>query len=244
MADSGTTPPAFKVIGTRPVRPDGVDKVTGRAKYGADYTFPGMLHGKVLRSPHAHARIKSINCDKALARPGVFAVITGADFPEVASKSQEGGEGAVNPRFIAMNVIARDKVLYEGHVVAAIAASDRHTAEEALALIEVEYEPLPPVLQVEAAMRADAPILHEDLRNKEDGPDKQTNIANHLKFNRGDPVEGFAAADYVIEREFENVTERNRRPENMFFPDTKATESSYSFGKLPSMPRRFLSAQP
>ncbi len=128
--------PSFRVIGTRPIRHDGVDKVTGRAKYGADYAFPGMLHGKVLRSPHAHALIKSINYQKALALPGVVAVVTAADLPEVASKTEQVGEGAVNTRYLAMNILARDKVLYDGHAVAAIAASDRHTAEEALRLIE------------------------------------------------------------------------------------------------------------
>ena len=82
MADSNSAGNnGFKVIGTRPIRHDGFDKVTGRAKYGADYVLPGMLHGKVLRSPHAHARIKSIDCEKALKLPGVFAVVTGADFP-------------------------------------------------------------------------------------------------------------------------------------------------------------------
>ena len=205
MSDSGNTRQAFKVIGTRPIRPDGVDKVTGRAKYGADYTFPGMLQGKVLRSPHAHARIKSINCEKALAHPGVFAVVTGADFPDIAAKSQEGGEGPVNPRFLSMNIMARDKVLYEGHAVAAVAAVDRNTAEEAAALIEIDYEPLPAAMTVTVAMASDAPILHEDLRNKEDGPDKRTNVANHLKFTRGNLSEGFALADYVIEREFDTA---------------------------------------
>src|ERR1700730_14871402 len=90
----------FKVIGTRPIRHDGFDKVTGRAKYGADYALPGMLHGKILRSPHAHARIKKINTAEALNVPGVFAVITGADLPEVASKTEQIGEGAVNAHYV------------------------------------------------------------------------------------------------------------------------------------------------
>src|SRR5580700_10650900 len=102
---ASTTTGNFKVIGTRPIRHDGVDKVTGRAKYGADYTFPGMLHGKVLRSPHAHARIKSINFDKALELPGVLAIVTGADLPEVASKTEQVGEGAVNTRYLSMNIL-------------------------------------------------------------------------------------------------------------------------------------------
>jgi xanthine dehydrogenase molybdenum-binding subunit len=202
MADTPTESSTFKVIGTRPLRHDGFDKVTGRAKYGADYAFPGMLHGKVLRSPHAHALIKSINFAKALELPGVFSVVTGADLPDLASKTEQVGEGAVNARYLSMNILARDKVLYDGHAVAAVAASDRHTAEEALRLIEVEYEVLPPVLRVDEAMKPDAPILLPELRNKEEGPDTQTNVANHLQFSRGNLDDGFKAADYVIEREF------------------------------------------
>jgi xanthine dehydrogenase molybdenum-binding subunit len=197
--------PKFRVIGTRPIRHDGPDKVTGRAKYGADYTLPGMLHGKILRSPHAHARIKKINFVEALDVPGVFAIVTGADLSEVASKNEMVGEGAVNPHYLSMNILARDKVLYDGHAVAAIAASDRHTAEEALGLIEIEYEVLPPVMKVDEAMRDDAPIILEDLRSKEGGSDKQTNVANHLQFKRGDIDEGFKAADYIIEREFDTA---------------------------------------
>ena len=94
----------FKVIGTRPIRHDGVDKVTGRAKYGADYSFPNMLHGKVLRSPHAHARIKSINVAKALAVPGVKAVLTGKDFPELPNRMEALGEIPFNPYHCAHNV--------------------------------------------------------------------------------------------------------------------------------------------
>jgi xanthine dehydrogenase molybdenum-binding subunit len=193
---------SFRVIGTRPIRHDGIDKVTGRAKYGADYAFPGMLHGKVLRSPHAHARIKSINTAKAASLPGVAAVITGADLPDIASKTENLGEGAVNSRYVSLNVLARDKVLYDGHAVAAVAASSVHIADEALKLIDVEYEVLPSAMTVDAAMKPAAPIILEELRNKEEGPDKQTNVANHIRFTRGNLSEGFAAADIVVEREF------------------------------------------
>jgi CO/xanthine dehydrogenase Mo-binding subunit len=191
----------FSVIGTRPVRPDGVDKVTGRAKYGADYSFPGMLYGKVLRSPHAHARIKSINFDKALKLPGVKAVVVGKDLPELESKIEFIGEIALNPYYLAHNVLARDKVLYNGHAVAALAATSPHIAEQALELIEVEYEVLPPVLDVLEAMKPGAPILHPELRNKEE-PDQPTNVASRTQFKRGDLAAGFKAADYIVEREF------------------------------------------
>ena len=191
----------FKVIGTRPIRHDGVDKVTGRAKYGADYSFPNMLHGKVLRSPHAHARIKSINIDKALALPGVRAIITGAELPQLPNRKEAIGEIVFNPRDCAHNVLARDKVLYHAHAVAAVAATSLHIAEEAVELIEVEYEPLPAVMTVEQAMAPDAPIIDPDLRTPESG-DLPTNIASHIQFKRGDLQAGFRAADFIVEREF------------------------------------------
>jgi xanthine dehydrogenase molybdenum-binding subunit len=198
---ASTTNGNFKVIGTRPIRPDGEDKVTGRAKYGADYTFPGMLHGKVLRSPHAHANIKSIKFDKALKLAGVKAIVTCKDLPQAENKQEQSGEMTINPMYLSMNILAHDKVLYDGHAIAAVAATSPHIAEEAIRLIEVEYEVLPPVMTVDVAMKPGAPILLKDLRNKEDG-DKQTNVAQHYQFKRGDVAAGFKSADYVVEREF------------------------------------------
>ena len=153
MAASTTEGPAYKVIGTRPIRHDGADKVTGRAKYGADYAFPGMLFGKVLRSPHAHARIKSIKIDKALRaarREG-----SGDRRRSAGTRRQvaAAGEQVVNLHQLSMNILARDKVLYDGHAIAAVAATSSHIAEEALRLIDVDYEVLPPVMTVEAAMK-------------------------------------------------------------------------------------------
>jgi xanthine dehydrogenase molybdenum-binding subunit len=198
-------PQKFKVIGTRPIRPDGVDKVTGRAKYGADYAFPGMLHGKVLRSPHAHALIKSIKVDKALKLPGVKAIVTAADLGSLPeSKTERVGEAAMNPRHLALNVLAHEKVLYDGHAVAAVAATSPHIAEEALRLIEVDYEVLSPVMTVERAMEPDAPILLPELRNPESG-DKPTNIAAHTPIKKGDPEAGFKSADFIVEREFKTA---------------------------------------
>src|ERR687885_2331166 len=198
----------YKVIGTRPIRPDGADKVTGRAVYGGDMRLTGMLHGKVLRSPHAHARIKSINTAKAEALPGVKAVITAQDFPAAEDRMANLGEMAVNVKFLSNNVIAADKVLYKGHAVAAVAAMSPHIAEEALGLIEVEYEVLPPVLHVLDAMKDEAPLLHETMTTTELGQktDKRSNIANHLRFVLGDPAQGFREADVVIEREFDTAT--------------------------------------
>jgi CO/xanthine dehydrogenase Mo-binding subunit len=199
-----TTNGKYKVIGTRPIRHDGADKVTGRAKYGADYTFPGMLHGKVLRSPHAHAIIKSINYDKALKIPGVKAIITHKDLPSVADKLEQAGEMAINPHHLSLNILAHDRALYDGHAIAAVAAINGHIAEEAVRAIEVEYEVLPPVITVDDAMKPGATILHASLRNQEEG-DKQTNVAQHYQFKRGDVEAGFKSADYIVEREFKTA---------------------------------------
>src|SRR5882762_6761316 len=114
---------ALRLVGTRPIRPDGVDKVTGRANFGADMAMPGMLWGKVKRSPHAHARILSVNTDKAMALPGVKAVVARADFPGVPPDRAFIGEAPANLRDLSRNVMADGKVLYEGHSVAAVAAT-------------------------------------------------------------------------------------------------------------------------
>ena len=193
----------FKVIGTRPIRHDGVDKVTGRAQYGADISLAGLLHGKVLRSPHAHARIKSIDTAAAKAVPGVKAVLTAQDFPEIGPGMAAMGELPINPQHQSLNCIARDKVLYDGHVVAAVAALSPHIAEEAAKLIKVEYEVLPHVQSVVEAMDDTAPILIPGLGKGEDGEPTDTNVANHIQFARGDLAAGFAAAEVVIEREFD-----------------------------------------
>lgn len=195
----------FKVIGTRPIRHDGVDKVTGRARYGADITLPGMLHAKVLRSPHAHARIKSIDTSAAQALPGVKAVITGNDLPDLAAGAQQMGEMVINPRYLSLNILAKDKALYNGHAIAAVAATSPHIAEEALNLIKVEYEVLSPVLHVNKAMATGATILLPELRTSGDPEkkDEETNVANHVRFARGDLEAGFKAADAIVEHEFD-----------------------------------------
>ena len=198
----------YKVVGTRPIRHDGVDKVTGRALYGADFHAVGLLHGRVLRSPHAHARIKSIDTSRAEAHPGVRAVVTAKDFPDVEDKIADLGEGAANVKDLQDNVFAGEKVLYKGHQVAAVAAIDPHTAEEALELIDVEYEVLPPVIKVLDAMKDDAPLLHEDMRTDEMGEksDKPSNVASHFQHKQGDLDKGFAEADIVVEHDYTTET--------------------------------------
>lgn len=198
----------YRIIGTRPDRYDATDKVTGHAQYGADIRLPNMLYGKVLRSPHAHAIIRSIDTSAAEALPGVKAVITAADLPDVADKVLDLGEGATNLRYQSNNILAKDKVLYFGHAVAAVCATNGHIAEEALALIKVDYEVLPPVLDVHTAMKDDAPILHPDMRTDELGQkgDRPSNIASHLQHKQGDIEQGFREATIIVEREIESAT--------------------------------------
>ncbi|MDP6699389.1 MAG: xanthine dehydrogenase family protein molybdopterin-binding subunit [Candidatus Latescibacteria bacterium] len=198
----------YKVIGTRPIRHDGVDKVTGRAVYGGDTRLPGLLYGQVLRSPHAPARIKSIDTSRAAALPGVKAIITGKDFPDAGDQIVDLGEGPARLKYIRDNVLATDKALYSGHPVAAVCATSLHIAEEALDLIEIEYEVLDAVLDVREAMQEGAPQLHDDMTTQEFGEDtgKKSNLATHFQHKLGDPDKAFAAADVVIEREFHTAT--------------------------------------
>jgi xanthine dehydrogenase molybdenum-binding subunit len=199
--------PQYKVIGTRPVRHDGVDKVTGRALYGNDIHLPGTLYGKFVRSPHAHAQIISIDTSEAEKYPGVTAVVTAKDLEEAEDKMQEMGEEVSNLKWLSDNILARDKVLYHGHPVAAVAAVNAHVAEEAAKLIKVEYEPLLPVLDCKEAMEADAPILHPSLRTDEMGKqgESATNVAAHMQHKRGDLEKGFAEAAVIVEREFKTA---------------------------------------
>ena len=208
----------YKVVGTRPIRHDGADKVTGQAKYGADIILPGLLHGKILRSPHAHARIKSIDTSKAEAAPGIHAVVTSADWEQPTGKVEDLAEGSIhNLRFMSNNILAYGKVLYKGHAVAAVAAANPHQAEEALALIEVDYEVLTPVHNFKEAMMEGAPLLHERLETLSDPglraggykSDEDTamgsNVANHFEFRVGDVEKGFQEADVIVEKETNTV---------------------------------------
>jgi CO/xanthine dehydrogenase Mo-binding subunit len=194
----------YKVIGTRPIRHDGVDKVTGRALYGADIQLPGLLHGKVLRSPHAHAVIKSIDTSKAEAHPEVRAVATAGDLASTEPVPRYN----IFPLGVIQNILALDKVLYRGHAVAALAATSAHAAEEALSLIEVEYEPLPSAMNLDEAMRPGAPVLHEHWTTDELGNEVSggTNVASLEQHIFGDVEKGFKAADLVLERKYRTKT--------------------------------------
>ena len=203
---SRETAKQFKWVGTRPVRPDGVPKVTGVAQYGADLVMPGMLVGRILRSPHAHARIRSIDTSKAAKLPGVKAIVTSADFPE--QKFEYVGPERVAQNFWHMtrNIMAREKVLYEGHAVAAVAAASKSIADEALSLIAVDYEVLPHVIDVDEAMKPDAPLLFPDMITRGiEPPPKPSNVAKRNIFKLGDVEAGFATADEIVEMSFKTA---------------------------------------
>ncbi|MDX8492292.1 xanthine dehydrogenase family protein molybdopterin-binding subunit [Mesorhizobium sp. VK22B] len=187
----------FSSVGTRPIRPDGVDKVTGRARYGADFNMAGQLVGRVLRSPHAHAVIRKIDTSKAEKLAGVKAVITAADLPDLTD-----GDTAMYD--ILDNSMARKKALYDGHAVAAVAAVDARTARQALKLIEVDYEVLPHVTDVDEAMKHHAPLINDAIFTEglEEKPVKPSNVTKLTQYGHGDIHDGFAKADFVIERSF------------------------------------------
>ncbi len=186
----------LKVVGTRPIRHDGLDKVTGRAVYGADVRLAGLIHGAYARSPHSHARILRIDTSAAERLPGVLAVMTAAEMPGA------GEERPFGARMASDRLMATDKVVFRGHPVAAVAAVERNTAHEAARLIEVDYETLPPVLNIRDAMAPDAPVIHDDLVGDDLGePVRNTNVSTHLSYELGDVDEGFAAATTVVERE-------------------------------------------
>src|SRR6201992_4477388 len=198
--------PNNKWIGQRPIRPHGMDTVTGRAHFAADTNMPGMIWGKVLRSPHPHARIKSINTKKAEALPGVKAVVTAKDIVDFPIDKGAVMLGIEDMRWGGRNVMAREKVLFPGHPVAAVAATSEAIAAEACKLIEVDYEVLPFAIEIDDALKDNAPILHE--WNKFDG--KPSNIMGKLEVKKGDIAEGFPKADVVIEREFTTRTVHQR----------------------------------
>lgn len=193
--DPSFTNQAFKVIGTRVARPDGIDKVTGRARYGADASAAGQLVGMILRSPHAHAEIRSIDTSKAEKIAGVKAIITSADLPDKVNGKRDMLD-------ILENCMARGRALYDGHAVAAVAAIDAETAKKALKAIKVDYKILPHVTDVDAAMQDGAPIVQSWVRTAGGDANKTTNVAQVSQFGHGNIEEGFAEADVIIERSF------------------------------------------
>jgi len=185
------------VIGAAVGRVEGADKVSGQATYGADVHFPDTLWGKILRSPYPHARIVRIDTTKAWQVPGVKAIVTGKDEPE----HYQGKSIRDIP------VLCWDKVRYIGDKVAAVAAESRDTAEEAINLIDVEYEELPAVFDVIEAMKPGAPVLHDNAPAYDGAPKEimaaaGTNVVNKLTFGKGDIEKGFAEADLVLEHTF------------------------------------------
>ncbi len=202
LGKSGSTgSEEYKWVGHRPVRPDGADKVTGRARFAADYNLPGQLWATVKRSPHPHANILKIDTSRAEAVKGVHAIITGKDF---RGYDPEAEKLPTMLRYTIQNVMAHHKVLYEGHPVAAVAATDMKTARIAADLIEIEYEILPHVIDVDDAMKPDAPLLHKTLRTAgiKPRPEEPSNISLRIERASGDIEKGFAESDIVVERVF------------------------------------------
>ena len=187
-----------KWIGKRTPRPDGADKVTGRAAYAADTTMPGMIWGKVLRSPHPHARIKSIDTSNAEKLPGVRAVATSKDIVDFPIEKGPVMLGIQDMRWMCRNVMAREKALFHGHPVAAVAADSQAIAAEACKLIKVDYEVLPWVIDVDEAKADGAPILHGHVKFG----DKPSNISEVQEVKLGDVEAGFKDAEVVVERTF------------------------------------------
>ena len=178
----------LQVVSHGVTRYDGPDKVTGRAKYTADLQLPGMVYGKILGSPIAHGLIRGIDTSRARALPGVLAVITGEDVPDTLY--------GVSPARYDEHVLAKDRVRYVGDEVAAVVALDEDTAEQALALIEVEYIELPAVFTPEEAVAPDAPLLHPDVLRY------AGNINTTVEWDFGDIEKGFEEADIICEERF------------------------------------------
>ena len=187
-----------KYVGKGPARIDSIEKVAGEATYVGDMVLPGMLYAKVKASPHASARIKSIDTSKALALPGVRAVVTGEEL-----------DYRVGLYVVDKYILAKGFVRYQGEGVAAVAADTEEIARAALDLIEVDYEVLPPVLDVKSALEPDAPLVHPDLGDYEYieavfSPQPGTNIVHNQKIRKGDIEKGFEEADLIVEREYTN----------------------------------------
>jgi len=193
----------YRVIGSRPVRHDGFDKVTGRAIYGADVKLPGLIWGALARSPHAHAIVKSIDTSEAEKTPGVLGVITSKDMPETEDKMIDLGEGDENPRWTSNRLMASTKVIYRGHPVAAVAAADRYVAEEAAKKVKVEYEILPVHNDVDSALANQAEIIIDGMVGNDLGEEvKNTNMATHERYDFGDVNKAFKDAAYIEENTY------------------------------------------
>lgn len=186
----------YDYVGKGIERLDGIQKVTGEAQYVTDLKFPGMLYGQIKTSPYAHALIKSIDTTKALSLPGVKAVLTGAEAYQ-----------RLGLYMVDRPILAVDKVRYFGEAVVAVAAIDMDTADKAIELIEVEYELLEVVQDVEEAIKPGATLVHEHIEDYKwienvFSPEVGTNIANHFKLRKGNIEKGFEEADLIIENKF------------------------------------------
>jgi len=215
----------YSVVGKRLPRVDALEKVTGEAVFSVDVSLPNMIHGKVLRSPHAHASVVRLDVTKARTLDGVMAVVIASDVPGYINRGELS--------FAQLPHLARDKVVYAGQPVAAVAAVSVEIAEKALDLIEVDYEELPPVLDPLEAMQPSSPLVHDILRtniitdSQPDRDDKRSNVAYHFKINKGDLEAGFNEADIVLEN-----TYRTQKVNHGFIEPFAAVASVDKGGKV------------
>ena len=210
MASNSDSPKATRIVGKGVQRVDGAERVMGTAQYGADLSLPGTFHAKIKRSPYANAKINKINVEKAMAIPGVVAIVTSKDFPEIELSDQVvGGEITMTPRDQRRMQLAEETVFYHGQAIAAVAATSLEIAESAVENIEIEYEVLEPVVNVEEAVKESSPLVHDDLYTWEFAgslSDKPSNIARRVELSRGDHIEAFKNSDLIVERRFEGGT--------------------------------------
>ena len=210
MVSKGDPPKTTRIVGKGVQRIDGAERVMGTAQYGADLSLPGTFHAKIKRSPYANAKINKINVEKAMAIPGVVAIVTSKDFPEIELSDQVvGGEITMTPRDQRRMQLAEETVFYHGQAIAAVAATTLEIAESAVENIDIEYEVLEPVVKVEEAVKESSPLVHDDLYTWEFAgslSDKPSNIARRVELSRGDHIEAFKNSDLIVERRFEGGT--------------------------------------
>jgi len=198
----------FFTIGNRPIRHDGVDKVTGKAKYGSDIEFSGMLYGKILRSPHAHAIIENIDYSKAIEHPEFKALVTHQDLLITQSSDKTNNSTQVSTKLLDENILAKNKVFYVGHPILAVASSNTHYAQEILDLVQIKYTVLQPITNINESLDKNAPKLHDGFIPPVNLNSKisSQNITNHMQFNLGDFSSSIKECDNVFSDSYSTST--------------------------------------
>ena len=198
----------FFTIGNRPIRHDGVDKVTGKAKYLSDIEFSLMLYGKILRSPHAHAIIENIDYSKAIEDPEFKALVTHQDLLITQSSDKTNNSTQVSTKLLDENILAKNKVFYVGHPILAVASSNTHYAQEILDLVQIKYTVLQPITNINESLDKNAPKLHDGFIPPVNLNSKisSQNITNHMQFNLGDFSSSIKECDNVFSDSYSTST--------------------------------------